>query len=266
MKIALICVNYNSYESLSKYISSINVALRNTNIFLQIFIADNSTDKKIIDTIKDLHIIYHSFPNVGYFGAVKKVLQSNPNIIQEYDYLIISNVDLELDKDFFTSFLEMKFEDTVAWIAPRIYSKSECVDRNPKIIHRYTKKKLKLLKLMYDYPILSYLYEKLFFAKRAKRKNIAIKSGDSIYAGHGSFIILTKEFLQKNNGIDYPIFLFGEEIYLGERIYQLNMGVKYIPNLIVYDDDHVSTSKMQKKSYYNYNSEALKYIMESFYE
>ena len=116
---------------------------------------------------------------------------------------------------------------------------------------------------MYKFPILFYLYT----ATAYKRKKLAPHYDEmDIYAGHGSFMLLTRSFFRKYDKIEYPIFLFGEELYLAELVRKEGMRVRYMPNLKVEDNEHVSTSKMKKKFYFKCNTESIKYILETFYE
>ena len=77
-------------------------------------------------------------------------------------------------------------------------------------------------------------------------------------------MILTKEFVKQEGDLNYPIFLFCEEIYIAERALELGKSVVYAPELIVYDAEHVSTSMMKPKSYRRANYEALSYILQNY--
>ena len=59
---------------------------------------------------------------------------------------------------------------------------------------------------------------KLYTMTLYKTKRYRSNEAKYIYAGHGSFIILTKAFFQNYSNIAYPMFLYGEEIYLAELI------------------------------------------------
>ena len=58
--------------------------------------------------------------NPGYFGAVKKLMQDVD--VAEYDYAIVSNVDLTLAEDFFINLAAYDCPEDTGWIAPRIWS------------------------------------------------------------------------------------------------------------------------------------------------
>jgi GT2 family glycosyltransferase len=92
-----------------------------------------------------------------------------------------------------------------------------------------------------------------------------------IYAGHGSFILLTRAYFEKCGMIDYPVFLFGEELYLAEECRKHSLRVIYRPEICIYDSEHVSTSKLKKTLpfkktfYYQCNSDAIDYILANYY-
>jgi hypothetical protein len=85
-----------------------------------------------------------------------------------------------------------------------------------------------------------------------------------IYASHGSFFILTHMFLKRVSELNYPVFLFGEEIYIAETSRNLNLDIIYAPNLRVFDSEHASTSKMKSDAYRSYNEQALTYLLAEY--
>lgn len=263
-KLLIICVNYNSYSELLKYLNSINESAKCcNNIDVNVIIADNSSKMKHIDLrqFKSIEVSILNFNNKGYFGAAQAVMQSIEDL-SIYDYVAISNVDLLLKDDFLTQLSNLYVDKDIAWLAPKIWSNKEYRDRNPKIINRYSKRRLRLINMMYKFPILDYLYTNTIYSHKAKYKD---HSECDIYAGHGSFILLTQTFFKHYSQIEYPIFLFGEELYLAELIMRAGLRVHYYPKLVVYDTEHVSTGKMKKNFYYKCNKESIDYILKTFY-
>ena len=93
----------------------------------------------------------HHFNNLGYLRGAGAIINSEENI-EQYDYVIISNVDLSMPEDFFVKFSNLNFqEEKVGWLANRIWTKAEKRDKNPKILRRYSKKKLQMIRLLYIY-------------------------------------------------------------------------------------------------------------------
>lgn len=264
MKVLVVAVTYNSYLELSSYLTSIEKAVeRCPGVEVIVCVADNSVDKQNIDSshYKCIKVDVTSLDNKGYLGGAQYVINSQTDL-STFDYIVISNVDIELACNFFTKLKEYKLDKDIAWLATKIWSKAEGRDRNPKIISRPSKIKLQLINYMYKYPILDYLYTKTLY----KRKTKYLPSPEmDIYAGHGSFMMLTKNFFEHYKKIEYPIFLFGEEIYLGELIRLAGFRVRYVPDLEVIDMEHASTGKMKKAFYYKCNKEAIDYILNSYY-
>jgi GT2 family glycosyltransferase len=197
--------------------------------------------------------------NPGYFGAIKRLMADVD--IKEYDYTIISNVDLTVEEDFFLKLADYTCDENIGWIAPQIWSNLEKRDRNPKILERYSQRKLNILKLFYQFPILDTLYTHTIY----RQKKFESHPAGRIYAGHGSFIILTREYFKRCGKIDYPVFLFCEEIYLAEMCQKAGLNVEYEPSIKVIDTEHASTGKMKHSFYCRCNYEAMQYIIKNFY-
>lgn len=265
MNVLLACVNFNSYKDLYKYLESIHASLKIADkVNVDIFVADNSTTPRNIDFYlnDELQIKQEFFDNIGYLPAAASVINLNIQS-KQYDYIIISNVDVEVDSHFFENLFNIKLSEDYGWIAPQIWTEEESRDKNPKVLERYSKSKLGKIKFLYKYPLLDYIYTNTLYLKKKSRPQY---SEMDIYAGHGSFMILTKRFFDFYKEINYPLFLFGEELFLAELNRKVGLRVRYIPDLKILDSEHVSTSRMKKKSYYKYNLDSINYILDTFYE
>lgn len=262
-KIAIYCVNYNSYDSLKDYLASIDIAagLTQEKTTLSVFVADNTIpclDVAFSPRNFTLQVL-STGENKGYFGAVHFLMEKiSPD---DFDYTIISNVDVLLTEDFFTRLFDLRPDRFVGWIAPQIHSRLEQRDRNPKIMQRYSKRKLQVLKALFHFPLLYNLYTHTFYKSK---KLIHHEPGD-IYAGHGSFIILTQNYFQRCGIINYPVFLFCEEIYLGEQCHLHQLKVVYEPTVSVIDTEHASTGTIKRNKYCRYNQKAINYILKTYY-
>lgn len=265
MKINIFCVTFNSYDSLYKYLDSIEVSFEKneTPIELKVFVADNSTEKIPIIKKYSFEVIQINLNNLGYFGGAFEIINNCDDVFSA-DYSVISNVDLRIDCNFFKELQKVIISQEVGWIAPCIYSSLEKRDKNPQRISRCSRQRLILLKVMFSFPLLQNIYAKTFYKR--KRNGKSYSSGSTIYSGHGSFIILTKAFFKNYFKIQYPCFLYGEEIFLGEIIRKKNLTVNYYPELKIYDEEHVSTSLLANKEYCQYNKEAIVYLLKTFFK
>lgn len=267
MKVLILCVLYNSYNVIYDYIKSLQNAKKclQNDIDVDVVIIDNS-EKKIdfdknfngINTIK-----IDSDKNLGYFGGIEFGIRKLYNHFFEYDYIIISNVDVKVNEDFFENLKSYQLDSNIGCIAPSICSAVESENRNPKIINRITLKKLKILRIMYKYPMLHYIYEKTAYILR--RKVISHNRRCEIYAPHGSFIIFCKASYNFLINMHYPIFLFGEEIYIAENIRNMGLKIIFDPIFTVFDSEHVSTKTLKSKIYYMYNYKAIDWLIKEYF-
>ena len=264
-KILIVCVNYNSYQELHNYLASIERAAQLCpNVKVEVIVADNSTKEEEINTTSfvNISVSVRKYDNLGYLGAAQEVINKCDDLTV-YDFVAISNVDLRIKEDFVCKLDAVLIDNDVAWIAPTIWSECEGRNRNPKVMQRYSRRKLEIINLMYRFPLLDWIYTNTAYKKKKEQSEAPEQN---IYAGHGSFMLLTKHFFERHSKIQYPIFLFGEELYLAELIRESNQKVLFAPKLVVYDTEHVSTGSMKKKFYYKCNKEAIEYIIKKFYE
>ncbi len=266
--ILIACVNFNTYNKLETYIFSIiNSKIQsNLELNIDILISDNSNSKKELNVtnIRDLNI-YHIFNerNFGYLGGIVEALSKTKLRPEDYRYFVISNVDLRVPITFFQDLLNTKFDPNIGWIAPSIISEKENRDRNPKIITRPSKLKMKITAFMYWMPVIHLFYSKLVYPK--KKRDSYKHFNKKIYAGHGSFMLFTNSFTKKNVDLNYQSFLFGEEIFFAELNRISGLDTIYFPELVVHDIDHVSTSKIKKSEYYKMNFQSIKYLIKRFF-
>lgn len=263
--ISIFCVTYHSYQEAEQYLRSLSKAISNAEdkVKVDVFMADNTENgHRTLEFQQDNNFRFTLFPyheNIGYFGAVSRMMQEVD--LQQYDYTIISNVDLLISEDALLKLDAHAVDEATGWIAPQIWSQTEGRDRNPESFGRKSAIKLRLLRTLYQYPILDYLYTRTFY----HTKRFHSYPPGNVYSGHGSFIILTRQYIQQCGKINYPLFLYGEEMYLAEQCRAHQLKVLYSPDIHIIDMEHVSTGKMKHSVKCRYNYDAIQYILKNFY-
>lgn len=240
-KIAIYCVSYHSDEALEEYLSSIEASRREENCRVEVFVKNNDSE------------------NIGYFGGIERLMSEHSPL--GYDYVIVSNVDIKLSVSFFHDLLSERLDGGIGWIAPQIASSYEHCDKNPKNLKRYSKLSLLVMRQLFRHPWAHSLYHHTLH----KLKNHTRLYRREIYAGHGSFIILTAEYMERCGIIHYPPFLYCEEIYLAEQCRKHKLKVVYRPNIKVYASEHIATGKLPHKLRCQYNERAIDYILKEYY-
>ncbi len=267
MKITIFCVNYNSYDALKAYLESLEKSKKqfNNNLELTVVIADNSDSIKTIETTYSYKVKQlNTNGNTGYFGGISYGIQNSGESFREDDYTIVSNVDLIVPQEFFLELSRITCDESVGCLAPAIISEVENGNRNPKIMSRPSKKKLQVLRMMFQFPALHKMYSNLIYLKR--REKVQNATDGYIYAAHGSFLIFTNAAASFLESMSYPCFLFGEEIFVAENLMRIGLRTYYTSKVKVYDSEHVSTGQMKSKFYYKCNYDAIDMLLKEYFD
>jgi len=260
---------YNTYLEATRFVDSLMSQL---NISTKLILIDNSCiepSDSFIQRIKENpHISYlKQNRNLGYFGGAQVALEFCSQRLSSIDFFIVSNVDIIYSPDFVASLLNLKVNEEVGVIAPSIISNKWQIDANPKILERYSRKRMLFYKYLYMnrhihnfYILLSYL-KKLF----KHRGSLAENFSRYIYAPHGSCIIFLQKYFNSGLNFNHISFLFGEEIFIAEECSSKNIKVLYEPNIKVLDFEHASTGIFYNKKISDFMKQSTIDIIQKYY-
>ena len=242
-KILLICVNYNSYEALHDFTDSIERAKDNVKGIMQVdvAIADNSKN------------------NLGYLGGALSIYN---NRVKNYDFVSISNVDLQLAPDFFQQLMLIN-DETIGWIAPDIYTEKINRHENPYMLTRPTKRHFFIWNIIYSSTFIYRMYHWLYMLKNRQKK---VYPACDIYAGHGSFMLFTKAFTKHYPELHFPAFMYGEEIFMAELVRAAGLKVQYAPHLQIANTGNISTGVVNQSLKSQWSKVSLKAIKQRFFD
>lgn len=274
MKILITCVCYNNFKDAICYINSLIHSLKiATTVEVDIYVVNNGVafteeeKNSFIDSNQLKIFVVENQENNGYFPGCLKGFNASLTNNKKYDAMFVSNVDLQVSGDFFTEFysLNSSYQSSSVIIAPSIRSIAEEKDRNPKVLTRFTNKQMQKYLFLYTIPYLSYFYKKTFY--KNKKSNLSVvDSNNAIYAPHGSFIIFWGGNESWKHFLEYPIFLFGEEIYIGEESRKKDIPIYYHPTLKIIDSDHASTGKENERFIRKHNFKAISYLFKRYWK
>ena len=179
-KILIICVTFHSNKELQAFLESVHRAAERVKgqMMVDIQVADNGK------------------ANLGYLGGALPIYN---RYAQDYDYVSISNVDLLLGPDFFEQLLQIDTKG-LGWIAPDIYTDKIDRHENPYMLTRPTKYNFLIWNIIYSSTWIYRMYHSLYLLKNKQSK---VYPACNIYAGHGSFMLFTKAFVEKNPEIHF---------------------------------------------------------------
>ena len=242
-KLLLIGVTYHSDDVLHVFLESVHRAAEQTKGKLQV-------DIEIADNDKD---------NRGYLGGALPIYNAKA---QGYDFVAISNVDLKLAPDFFEQLL-LTPTDQIGWIAPDIHTDKINRHENPYMMVRPTRLNFLIWNTIYSSTLCYRLYHHLHLLKS---KQIQQHPACSIYAGHGSFMLFTKAFVQHYPELHFPTFMYGEEIWFAELVRAAHLQVNYAPNLRIANIGNISTGLIRQKQKSAWSKESLNMIKQTFFD
>lgn len=242
-KILIICVTYHSDKELQAFMESVHRAAERVEgkMEVNLQVADNGKE------------------NLGYLGGALPIYNK---YAKKYDYVSISNVDLELAPDFFEQLLRVDTKG-LGWIAPDIYTAKIDRHENPYMLYRPSKRNFLIWNIIYSSIWIYKLYHKLYVIKSHKKKTL-FQTCD-IYAGHGSFMLFTKAFVLNYPELHYPTFMYGEEIYMAELIKKSQLKVRYTPTLHIANTGNISTGLIHQDRKSKWSKESLNTIRKMFF-
>ena len=214
MKVAVIIVNYNDVEDTKKYVNTIS----KYEIINRIVVVDNlSTIVGTFDKLKKLENekvkVISSDKNGGYdygnnFGV--RYLQS---INEKYDYIIISNPDIEITETAIKHCLEVIDNDKkIGVIAPRMFDKE-----NKPIRRSAWKMRTFGLDVIHSTRLLEMIFYKILRSGEYSTKEYE-KELLEVEAISGAFFIIRSNVLEEINLLDENVFLFYEEDILAKKL------------------------------------------------
>ncbi len=214
MKVAAIIVNYNDIEDTEKYVKNIS----KYEIINRIVVVDNlSTTTGAFEKLKELEdnkvIVIQSEKNGGYdygnnFGV--KYLQSKN---EEYDYIIISNPDIEVTEEAIKHCLSVIDKDEkIGVIAPRMFNKE-----NKPIRRSCWKIRTFGLDVVCSTRFLELVFYKILRNGEYNEKDFQNEVLE-VEAISGAFFIIRNNVLKEINYLDENVFLFYEEDILAKKL------------------------------------------------
>jgi hypothetical protein len=126
MKTAVIILNYNSEDDCIRYVNEI----KSFEALSTIIVVDNASTKqgafeKLLELKSDKIHVIKSDKNGGYSYGNNYGLKYLENLNEKYDYVVISNSDVEVKEDAFQKcFKELEENSEIAVVAPKMVDKN----------------------------------------------------------------------------------------------------------------------------------------------
>lgn len=221
MKVAVIVVNFNDCEDTINYVSKIS----NYQVIERIVVVDNGStavdEMKCLNKIANEKVwVVQSDKNGGYNYGNNFGIRYLEEKGEKYDYLLISNPDVEVEENAIKTCLQVLEQDeNIGIVAPRM------LNADGKQVRRSS---WKMRTFALDVIHSTRLLELLFYSK--------LRSGEysekeyaqeylQVEAISGAFFMMKREIFQQMGGFDENVFLFYEEDILAKKMQELGKKI-----------------------------------------
>lgn len=217
MKTAIVILNYNSKDDTIRYVNTI----KNYNVLDTIIVVDNNSSNskefEELEKLKDENVfVIKSERNGGYSYGNNFGLKYLDSLNENYDYVVISNPDVEVSKKAFEKcFEELEKNEDVAVCAPMMTNKDG--------IH-IRRSSWKIRKPKIDMINTTRLTEILFYKLFKKGEYSEDDFKDSrleVECVSGAFFVIKFDIFKKVGFFDENVFLFYEEDILANKLQKL---------------------------------------------
>ncbi|HEX7413649.1 MAG TPA: glycosyltransferase [Bacteroidia bacterium] len=268
--ILFLLVNYfNEEEVFSFVVHQLHV---DTNDFVEIVIVDNGSKTNLLSELENKSSKITSIKaktNLGYFGAANLGLTNYLDQHKEYPQaVVVCNTDMKLSVDFLAILQRKLTKENFDILGPSIHSSFLNYYQNPYILSRIKTSKLKFLQFVSSNYFLYSLFTiyHVVKTKTSRSNSVQLTSTLNPYAIHGSFMIFNKTFFQKGGTINYPSVLFGEELFIAEQAFKLNLNMVYDPALQVEHNEHATTGIFKSKETVAYLNQSYRYLLNTYFK
>lgn len=254
MRILFLLAHYHDAAQVHCFIERVVAQAGKQPCSVEFAICDNSLDfsEDGLDPHADATV---SVPekNLGYLNGCAYAYRNWQAVRQGGypDYIVVANTDLDLAGDFLERLLALRVSNRVGLIAPLVLD-----DRGGRAIfleRRPSRRRMMLYSIIYRNAVLMTLLLRMRTLKTwmegrrsaLGRKGIAEGSRD-IYSPAGSLMILTARYQANGLVLEYPSFMYGEEIHLAEQCRRAGLTVRLEPGLRAVHHEHASTGKQSR--------------------
>lgn len=228
MKVAVIILNYNSEEDTIRYVNEIE----QYNCINRIVVVDNfSTNKDTMEKLlllknEKVHVI-QTTKNGGYSYGNNQGLKYLDSLNEKYDYIFISNPDVEVKEEVFLECIkELEENEKTAICTPRMYDSKE----NP-IRRSSWKIRTPKIDMANSTRLTQILLYKLFKSGEYSSEEFENNARLKVEAVTGAFFAIKYDVFKKCDFFDENVFLFYEEDILATKIKKLGYEAYSLNNV-----------------------------------
>lgn len=283
LSVACIAVSYHGDEHAVRWAQSLAAASREVDFS---FVLVDNTERHDagalfarIEAVVPGALCLSPGTNLGYFGGARhgldRLLERRPSP----DWIMVSNVDLEVaGDDFWGPLARLDQLSDVGVVGPSIWSDLGKRDLNPRYTTRPEARRVRSYPWIFRHRWVLNAYEALSYVKHHAAAWSRIPTHGAaaparapdcqpnrIYAVHGSCLLFSRRFFECGGTLAYPGFLFGEELFVAETARRLGLGVYHEPRMRVVHDEHSATGVFRSRAVARHVYDSARYVADTFF-
>jgi hypothetical protein len=269
LKVVWVIVNYFNDADTLHFVQEEFLKLHYPSV--ELFIVNNGSDNPAslhacCEKNTQLHFLEPA-SNLGYLGALYFVLDELKRKEQSFDYILLTNTDIELaGADFLTRIVGLAQQSKAMWLGPEIISSESGKNQNPYYRHRISESKLHRLQLVFSNYFLYLFYRLLAILKSRLPSKKDSEKDASCYALHGSFFMIRNELAEAMMQYEEQCpFLYEEELFLAEICNRMHFKVEVLKEVSVKHTEHAVTGSFKSRRHVYYLYQSIQKVRSTFF-
>lgn len=271
-KLPIVAVCYGNEKEVAEFIGNISKQKDCAN--LSVLITCNKvSDKDFLERLADDSEVdvrfFYPDHNMGYLNGCLYGLREYTKE-HDFDYAFISNTDVSFaDDSFFDRFIANKYDEKYSVIGPDIVEKNGTVHKNPYMMKKPSKGKINSYCFFYSNRFLFKIFMLMHNIKKKKNERNPLpsfkKDSCECFSVFGCSFFITKDFYEKSEMISEELFLYAEEIAIGNLVAKNGGKCFYDSSLSMNHVHGQSTGKVNTDRRRKFFYRSMKYIRKMFY-
>lgn len=266
-KIALSVICYNNETEILKFAQKLSRQKFHEEITL--LVTCNGCENPVglqnrLKKIKENTYVYTPEKNIGYLPGCLYGLSC---YTESYSWAIVSNTDIDfVTDDFFEVFLETKYTEDVSCVGPDVMLATTGMHQNPFAQSRPSRRIMRFRRWIFSNYGRFVLYNWLSSVKKKliRTSEGYVQSG-LVYGVHGSFIILKKQCISDLIIDKTPIFMYGEELYIAEKLREKNLLTYYDAQLKIIHNENQTTGKVNERRKQKWFEQSVNFLVKKYW-
>lgn len=266
--IVIVAVSYKGVAHAKRLVESL---LAQTYLQWRLVLVDNARQEaeasawRRLQQIDERVSVLHAPFNLGYLGAASWAYDRiEPDL---FDWLVVSNVDLIYRRDALEE-LSRIHDRAIGAVAPSVISQSTGADQNPHLRRRPSglaryRRRLLLGNVVTAQVAVGLVWLRARLHSSRSGSSVDGHSPSTIYAPHGSCMCLSSRFFERGGTLRYPLFLFGEEVFIAEECRRISLRVKYVPGMVISHVEHAQIGWIRPRWILEETVKAARYVFDA---